>query len=194
MKIDPDLIYDVQLHPVRKFVFLKLHEDIVDAVEAAVSNGVFWTENKKTVYGWKCGSNIVHLRLYHVSPDKTEEEIEDVLSQFCVVKGLTRGKLNGLPNVSDGTIRVKVDLSGSLLAALPPYIVFREEGEIWKITSRQVIDCCWKCSNPGHIGRFCPEQPSWSKQVRKRKQRARTKKVQPETSSGGDRKTTEVQT
>ena len=142
LRIPVDNIVDVQLHPVRKFVFIKVNnEDVCKRLEEKANHGVVWPTTATVITGWRCDSRSKEIRLFGVSPDKTEFDVKMVLSQFGEVKpGMERGRIPGLgPNVTDGTVRVRIDLGDNIL---PPYIKFPNEGEIWKIASNQIMDCC----------------------------------------------------
>ena len=155
LKVPKELFVAIQLHPVRKYLMVKVEEVFVSELEEKAKQGVVWTKTNTRVTGWRCDTRTTEITLFGVSPDKTEEEIKIVLSQFGEVKTeIQWGKLRGFDGkVRDGTLKLRIELSKDL----PPYIMFAEEGEIWKITSNVIVNCCWKCSKPGHIGRLCPE-------------------------------------
>ena len=103
----------------------------------------------------RCDERTQSIRIFGVNPDKTEEEVKAVLNQFGEVKGsLVKGRIPGFDNkVSDGSVSGRMVLERR--DELPPFIKFEEEGEIWKITSDMIPNCCWKCSESGHLGWQC---------------------------------------
>ena len=65
--------------------------------------------------------------------------------------------------------------------ALPPFLIMKEEGEVWQLATGE-MSVCWKCGTQGHIGDKCfqdvsalaaslvgssvSNQPSWAHVVR----------------------------
>ena len=41
---------------------------------------------------------------------------------------------------------------------IPPYIIRREEGELWSLNFEGRRFVCWKCGSPDHIGDKCKDQ------------------------------------
>ena len=97
---------------------------------------------------------------------------------------LRRGLLDPkrLPGVSNGTWLVRVRISDPD-RPIPPYIIRREEGELWSLSFEGRRFVCWKCGSPDHLGDKCrgPEKtfeevfggpqnansrPSWAAVVR----------------------------
>ena len=80
---------------------------------------------------------------------------------------------------TNGIWTVKLFLGEEKL--LPPFLIMKEEGEVWQLATGEV-SVCWKCGKPGHIGDKCHQdvsalaaslagpaeshQPSWAHVVR----------------------------
>ena len=163
LKLSGRDVLDIQVHPIRKYIFLKLaNEDVVDKVQRQLDKWVYSERFKTHLTGWKCDRRTTEVKIFGVSPDKTDYNIVHVMSQFGEIKdGAKRGKMfgDGWGHVTDGTVKVRIEdyNNGEDVSRpkLPPFIVFEEEGEIWKLSSDQIEECCWKCLEPGHIGRYC---------------------------------------
>ena len=157
-------VVDLQIHPIRKYVFFKfVSEEVMSRVERKLDKWVYSNTYKTHLTGWKCDKRSTEVKIFGVSPDKSDFDIVAVMSQFGDVKqGIVRGKLfgNEWGHVTDGSVKVRIEnyntgSANDKYPKLPPFIVFEEEGEIWKLSCDQIEECCWKCLMPGHIGRYC---------------------------------------
>ena len=84
-----------------------------------------------------------------------------------------------LPGCSNGIWTVRLILER--FKTLPPFLIMKEEGEVWQLATGE-ISVCWKCGLQGHIGDKClqdvsvlassltgqavTQQPSWAHVVR----------------------------
>ena len=62
-----------------------------------------------------------------------------------------------LPGVTNGTWLVRVRIIDAD-KSIPPYIIRREEGELWSLNFEGRRFVCWKCGSPDHIGDKCRDQ------------------------------------
>ena len=148
--------------------------------------GIFWTEYGVHVRGYNLDANVKQIRILGISPETTAEDIKNTFSQVGIgeVLELRRGLLDPkrMPGVSNGTWLIRVRISNPD-KPIPPYIIRREEGELWSLSIEGRRFVCWKCGSPDHIGDKCrgPERtfeevfggpqnaaspPSWAAVVR----------------------------
>ena len=101
------------------------------------------------------------IRVLGVSPETTAEDIKNTFLQVGVgeVIDLRRGFLDPrrLPGVTNGTWLARVKIIDPN-KNIPPYIIRREEGELWSLNFDGRRFVCWKCGSPDHIGDKCKDQ------------------------------------
>ena len=157
-------VEDVQFHPVKMIIFIKFKSDEIrdQVVEKLQSvGGVFWTEYGVSVRGHSLDANVRLIRVLGVSPETTGDDIRSTFSQTGVgeVVDLRKGLLDPrrMPGVTNGTWVVRVRISDAD-KNIPPYIIRREEGELWSLNFEGRRFVCWKCGSPDHIGDKCKDQ------------------------------------
>ena len=155
---------DVQFHPVKMIIFIKFNsEDVRDQIVARLQgmNGVMWTDYGVSVRGHSLDANVKIIRILGVSPETTAEDIKNTFVQVGVgeVVDLRRGFLDPrrMPGVTNGTWLARVKILDPD-KHIPPYIIRREEGELWSLNFEGRRFVCWKCGSPDHIGDKCRDQ------------------------------------
>ena len=153
---------DVQYHPVKMIIFIKFKtEEVRDAVHAKLQAGVYWTEYGVTIMGHSLDANVRFIRILGVSPETTAEEIKNTFNEVGIgeVVDIKKGLLDSkrLPGVTNGTWLVRVKILDAD-KNIPPYIIRREEGELWSLNFEGRRFVCWKCGSPDHIGDKCRDQ------------------------------------
>ena len=147
---------DIQLHPVKKHLFIKFRNTISrDQVAVKLKTGVEWPAFEAKVHGWGMDKPVIVVRLHGVSPESTKKDIEDVMSQYGDILDIDIGYISKklLPRVTNGMWTVKmIMLEGKVL---PSFVFMKEEGEVWQVTHESQVNVCWKCGNGGHIGSKC---------------------------------------
>ena len=157
-----DGIEDVQDHPVKLIIFIKFKtEDLRDQVHDRLRAGIFWTEYGVTVRGHSLDANVKFIRVLGVSPETTGDDIKNTFNEVGIgeVIDLRKGLLDPkrLPGVTNGTWLVRVRILDAD-KNIPPYIIRREEGELWSLNFEGRRFVCWKCGSPNHIGDKCRDQ------------------------------------
>ena len=151
---------DIQLHPVKKHLFLKFRDTLSrDQVAAKLKAGVEWPAFEAKVHGWAMDKPVIVVRLHGVSPESTKREIGEVMAQYGDVLDVDIGFISKklLPGVTNGTWTVKMILQED--KALPSFVFMKEEGEVWQVTHENQVNVCWKCGMSGHVGARC-NQPT----------------------------------
>ena len=175
-------VVDIQLHPVKKLLFLKFTEkQIRDEVAARLQAGLLWPAFDSTVTGWAMDKPVERIRVLGASPETDEVGIRQVLAQYGEVLDAKKGFISGkkLPGCTNGIWTVRLILGQG--RSLPPFLIIKEEGEVWQLATGE-ISVCWKCGVNGHIGDKCfqdvsalasslagpavSQQPSWAHVVR----------------------------
>ena len=151
---------DIQLHPVKKHLFLKFRDTVSrDTVATKLKNGVEWPAFEAEVHGWAMDKPVIVVRIHGVSPESSKQEIENVMSRYGEVLDAEIGYISKklLPGVTNGTWTVKMILEE--VKVLPSFVFMKEEGEVWQVTHENQVNVCWKCGMSGHIGARC-NQPT----------------------------------
>ena len=157
-------VEDVQFHPVKMIIFIKFktedkRDQVVDRLQTL--NGVFWTEYGVSVRGHSLDANVRVIRVLGVSPETTADDIKSTFQQVGVgeVVDLKKGLLDPrrMPGVTNGTWLVRVKILDAN-KHIPPYIIRREEGELWSLNFEGRKFVCWKCGSSDHIGDKCKDQ------------------------------------
>ena len=175
-------VRDVQLHPVKKLLFMKFTDkSIRDEVAARLQTGLVWPAFDTTVSGWAMDKPVERIRVLGASPETDEAGVRSVLEQFGEILEARKGLISPkkLPGCTNGIWTVKLILEENKL--LPPFLIMKEEGEVWQLATGE-ISVCWKCGLSGHIGDRCHQdvsalaaslaspsncqQPSWAHVVR----------------------------
>ena len=96
-------VLDIQLHPVKKLMFVKFTDQKVrDEVVARLQAGLNWPAFDTIVSGWAMDKPIERIRVLGVSPESDEAELRGILGQYGEVleaqKGLISKKLPGCTN------------------------------------------------------------------------------------------------
>ena len=151
---------DIQLHPVKKHLFLKFRDTFSrDQVAAKLKAGVEWPAFEAKVHGWAMDKPVIVVRLHGVSPESVKQDIEDVMSHYGegldVDIGFISKKL--LPGVTNGTWTVKMILREGKV--LPSFVFMKDEGEVWQVTHENQANVCWKCGQGGMWGPGVTSQP-----------------------------------
>ena len=105
---------DVQLHPVKKHMFIKFRDTTSrDLVAGKLKNGVEWPAFEAKVHGWAMDKPVIVVRLHGVSPESSKKDIEDVMGQYGDVLDIDIGYISRkvLPGVTNGTWTVKMILT-----------------------------------------------------------------------------------
>ena len=155
-------VEDVQFHPVKMIVFIKFKtEEIRDQMVERLKTGVLWTEYGVSVRGHSLDADVRLIRVLGVSPETAAEDIRDTFNQVGVgeVVDLRKGMLDPrrMPGVTNGTWFVRVRILDAD-KHIPPYIIRREDGELWSLNFEGRRFVCWKCGSPDHIGDKCKDQ------------------------------------
>ena len=175
-------VKDVQLHPVKKLLFLKFSDQkIRDEVATRLQAGLVWPAFDTSVTGWAMDKPVERFRVLGASPETDESGIRIVLQKYGQVLEAKKGFISPkkLPGCSNGIWTVKMILEKD--QSLPPFLIMKEEGEVWQLATGE-ISVCWKCGVSGHIGDKCyqdvsvlasslvgssvSQQPSWAHVVR----------------------------
>ena len=162
-------IEDVQYHPVKLIIFIKFKtEGIRDQVHDRLQAGISWTEYGVLVRGHSLDANVKFIRVLGVSPETTGDDIKNTFSEVGIgeVIDLRKGLLDPkrLPGVTNGTWLVRVKILDAD-KNIPPYIIRREEGELWSLNFEGRRFVCWKCGSPDHIGDKCRDQEKTFEEV-----------------------------
>ena len=155
-------VEDVQFHPVKMIVFIKFKsEEIRDQMVDRLKTGVLWTEYGVSVRGHSLDADVRLIRVLGVSPETSADDIRDTFGQVGVgeVVDLRKGMLDPrrMPGVTNGTWFVRVRILDAD-KNIPPYIIRREEGELWSLNFEGRKFVCWKCGSPDHIGDKCKDR------------------------------------
>ena len=148
-------MFTVQLHPVKKLLFMKFTDmNIRDEVAARLQAGLVWPAFDTTVTGWAMDKPVERIRVLGASPETDEAGVRLVLEQFGEILEARKGLIspNKLPGCTNGIWTVKLILVKNKL--LPPFLIMKEEGEVWQLATGE-ISAFWKCGQPGHIGDSC---------------------------------------
>ena len=174
-------VVDIQLHPVKKLLFLKFADQAVrDEVATRLQEGLVWPAFATTVTGWGMDKSVERIRVLGVSPETNEGGVRTVLEQYGEILEARKGYISRkLPGVTNGIWTVKLVLGKEKV--LPPFLIMKEEGEVWQLATGEA-SVCWKCGQSGHIGDKChqdvstlaaslsgpteSQQPSWAHVVR----------------------------
>ena len=155
-------VEDVQFHPVKMILFIKFKtEEVRDQMVDRLQTGVFWTDYGVSVRGHSLDADVKLIRVLGVSPETTAEDIKNTFAEVGVgeVVDLRKGLLDPrrLPEVTNGTWMVRVRIMDAD-KNIPPYIIRREEGELWSLNFEGRRFVCWKCGSSDHIGDKCKDQ------------------------------------
>ena len=163
-KIDAARIKDIQLHGLGRYVLVKLDaEEIAENIATQLTEGVYWQQFNKTIYGWRCDSIQTEVKVLYVCPDnigevEAIEVVREELSFYGEVKSIKWGIFDQLgPHVTDGTIIARMVFGNTK----PPNWIIREEtrnrnAEVWQVLFKgQGPSGCWLCGDLDHIGLFC---------------------------------------
>ena len=151
---------DIQLHPVKKHLFLKFRDTVSrDQVAGKLKTGVEWPAFEATVHGWAMDKPVMVVRIHGVSPESSKQDIQSVMAQYGEVLDVEIGYISKkiLPGVTNGTWTVKMILEEEKV--LPSFVFMKEEGEVWQLTHKNQVNVCWKCGQYGHLGARC-NQPT----------------------------------
>ena len=124
-------VKDVQLHPVKKLLFLKFNDlTIRDEVAARLQTGLVWPAFDTTVTGWAMDRPVERIRVLGSSPETDEAGLRLVLGQYGDILDAKKGQISAkkLPGCTNGiwTVRMIVETGKTL----PPFLIMKEEGEV----------------------------------------------------------------
>ena len=174
-------VQDIQLHPVKKLLFVKFTEQqLRDEVVTRLQNGLVWPEFDTTVTGWSMDKPVERVRVLGTSPETTEADMRKILGQYGEILDAQKGYISRkLPGCTNGIWTVRLVLRVGM--CLPPFLVMKDEGEVWQLATGET-SVCWKCGQSGHIGDKCRQavtvlaesiaspavgdQPSWAHVVK----------------------------
>ena len=175
-------VMDIQLHPVKKLLFLKFtDQQIRDEVAARLHAGLLWPAFDTTVTGWGMDKPVERIRVLGASPETDEAGVKLVLGEYGEVLDARKGLISSkkLPGCTNGIWTVRLIMEQG--KTLPPFLIIKEEGEVWQLATGE-ISVCWQCGLQGHIGDKCHQdvsalassltgpalskQPSWAHVVR----------------------------
>ena len=151
---------DIQLHPVKKHLFIKFRDtNSRDVVAGKLKTGVDWPAFEANVHGWAMDKPVIVVRLHGVSPESTKQDIQNVMDQYGEVLDVEIGFISKklLPGVTNGTWTIKMILTEGKI--LPSFVFMKEEGEVWQVIHENQVNVCWKCGQSGHVGARC-NQPT----------------------------------
>ena len=151
---------DIQLHPVKKHLFIKFRDtNSRDVVAGKLKTGVDWPAFEANVHGWAMDKPVIVVRLHGVSPESTKQDIQNVMDQYGEVLDVEIGFISKklLPGVTNGTWTIKMILTEGKI--LPSFVFMKEEGEVWQVIHENQVNVCWKCGQSGHVGTRC-NQPT----------------------------------
>ena len=106
-------VKDVQLHPVKKLLFLKFSDQLIrDEVAARLQAGLVWPAFDTTVTGWAMDKPVERIRLLGASPETDEAGVRLVLGKYGEVLDAKKGLISPkkLPGCSNGIWTVKIIL------------------------------------------------------------------------------------
>ena len=162
---------DVQFHPVKMIIFIKMKtEDSRNKLVAKLQSpgGVMWTEYGVFVRGHCLDASVKVIRLLGVSPESDAEDIRKTFMEVGIgdVIDIRKGLLDPkrLPGVTNGSWLARVKILDPN-KPIPPYIIRREEGELWSLNFEGRRFVCWKCGSPDHIGDKCRAQEKTFEEV-----------------------------
>ena len=76
-------VKDVQLHPVKKLLFLKFtDQQIRDEVATRLQAGLVWPTFNTTVTGWAMDKPVERVRVLGVSPETDEAGVRSVMGRY----------------------------------------------------------------------------------------------------------------
>ena len=152
-------VLDVQMHPVKKLLFLKFTDQAIrDEVATRLQSGLVWPAFATTVTGWGMDKPVERIRVLGVSPETDEEGVRTILGAYGEILEARKGFISKkLPGCTNGVWTVKLILEKDKL--LPPFLIMKEEGEVWQLATGEV-SVCWKCGKQGHIGDKCHQDVS----------------------------------
>ena len=117
-----------------------------------------WSEYGVKVRGHSLDANVKVIRILGVSPETAAEDIRASFEDVGVgeIIDLRKGLLDQrrLPGVTNGSWLARVKIADPN-KAIPPYIIRREEGELWSLNFEGRRFVCWKCGSSEHIGDKC---------------------------------------
>ena len=174
-------VQDIQLHPVKKLLFIKFTEQqLRDEVAVRLQAGLVWPAFDTTVTGWSMDKPVERVRVLGTSPETDQAGIRKVLGQYGDILDCQKGFISKkLPGCTNGIWTVKLLLKAGM--SLPPFLIMKDEGEVWQLATGEA-SVCWKCGKAGHIGDKCRQavnvlaeslaspavgdQPSWAHVVK----------------------------
>ena len=174
-------VQDIQLHPVKKLLFIKFTEQhLRDEVVARLQGGLVWPAFDSTVTGWAMDKPMERIRVLGTSPETNEAELRQILGQYGEILEAQKGLISQkLPGCTNGIWTVKMFVFEG--KSLPPFLIMKDEGEVWQLANGEA-SVCWKCGQEGHIGDKCRQavnvlaeslaspavgvQPSWAHVVK----------------------------
>ena len=133
-------ISDIQWHTLGHFVFIKFREEHKFLeILSKLMDGIFWPKMSRNVYGWDCSAQWLTLKVLNVSPETTDEEVAEVMSQFGRVLYAKRGLLEIMgPGVTDGTVTIRIALNHGYP---PPFIYLPaselKDAEVWQLSGEE---------------------------------------------------------
>jgi hypothetical protein len=174
-------VQDIQLHPVKKLLFIKFTEQqLRDEVAVRLQAGLVWPAFDTTVTGWSMDKPVERIRVLGTSPETDQAGIRRVMGQYGEILDCQKGFISKkLPGCTNGIWTVKLLLKAGM--SLPPFLIMKDEGEVWQLATGE-SSVCWKCGKAGHIGDKCRQdvnvlaesiaspavgdQPSWAHVVK----------------------------
>ena len=135
-------VKDVQLHPVKKLLFLKFNDlTIRDEVAARLQTGFVWPAFDTTVTGWAMDRPVERIRVLGSSPETDEAGLRLVLGQYGDILDAKKGQISAkkLPGCTNGiwTVRMIVETGKTL----PPFLIMKEEGKVLQLATGEVSVC-----------------------------------------------------
>ena len=147
-------IQDIQLHPVKKLLFIKFTEQqLRDEIVMRLQAGLVWPAFDTTVTGWSMDKPVERVRVLGTSPETTEADMRKILGQYGEILDAQKGYISKkLPGCTNGIWTVRMVMRAAM--SLPPFLVMKDEGEVWQLATGET-SVCWKCGQTGHIGDKC---------------------------------------
>ena len=76
-------VQDIQLHPVKKLLFIKFTEQqLRDEISTRLQGGLVWPAFDTIVTGWSMDKPVERVRVLGTSPETTEADMRKILGQY----------------------------------------------------------------------------------------------------------------
>ena len=99
------------------------------------------------------------IRVLGASPETDEAGVKFVLGEYGEVLDARKSLISSkkLPGCTNGIWTVRLIMEQG--KTLPPFLIIKEEGEVWQLATGE-ISVCWQCGLQRHIGDKCHQDVS----------------------------------